>query len=151
MGQSTNGQLCYGIILEEGYEFPWGEGDGDEVQWWLYDVCGYKNPFEIFDEDGNYIGGLKPNRKKIEEYFERQREAEEKNPMPFVLVNYCSGDVPMYILAIPSTKKSASRGFPKEVTSLDLDEKDKERFLDVCKKHFGVEEDPQWYLSSYWG
>lgn len=32
MSTSTNGEICYGILFEEGYEFPWN--DGEMIEWW---------------------------------------------------------------------------------------------------------------------
>jgi len=134
MGTCIDGQLCYGIVFEEDFEFPWYE-DGI-LDWWL-EVCGNKNPFDC---------GKDPK-----EYFRYRREAMERSPVPFTLVNYCYVDDPMYIVAIPSTVKTASRCYPEKITSLDIDERERTAFLDACKKYLGVEEEPKWYLSSFWG
>jgi len=36
MGQSTDGQICYGVKFEEDFEFPWDDDPYlDEDDWWL--------------------------------------------------------------------------------------------------------------------
>lgn len=39
MGVSTNAQICYGILFDEDFEFPWnggeyGGGFDDLIEWW---------------------------------------------------------------------------------------------------------------------
>ena len=67
MGVSTDGQICFGIMFDEGFEFPWngGEDDQDLESWWMEEVCGYKPPFELFTEEGQWIEGMEENKEKM--------------------------------------------------------------------------------------
>ena len=76
------------------------------------------------------------------------------NPLPFQLVNYCSGEYPMYILAVPGTLKSAYRGSPKSFTldELQVDEEASKKLIAFCEE-YGLEGESEigWTLSSYMG
>lgn len=156
MGVSTDGQICYGILLEEDQELPWdsGQWDGNIEEWWLYAIQGYKNPFELYTAKGNYIG-LKPSEEKINQYYAAQREFKKQCPaLPVEPINCCSCDFPIYILAIPSSCRSASRGYPEAFKPRDLDVSDDEdeihALLAFCEEH-GIDGDgPRWWLSSFW-
>jgi hypothetical protein len=66
MGVSTDGQIGYGVVFEEGYKFPWDKyPSGDIEDWWTEEVLGFKHSFEIYDIDGGYIGGQEPSRERI--------------------------------------------------------------------------------------
>jgi len=55
MGVSTDGQICYGICVDE-IELPWDESyDGDIESWWTFEVLGFKHSFELFTEEGDWI------------------------------------------------------------------------------------------------
>jgi len=161
MGTTTNGVICYGIQFDEDTEFPWddkeyeGENyDGDIDRWWLYDVLGFKHSFEIYGDDGNYIDGKEPSTEDYLAYAAESRTVTDANPLPVELVNYCSANVPMYILAVPSTIKRALRGYPTWFDPVDLTVTDDEKaqLLAFCNTHGIVTlAEPQWWLSSYWG
>lgn len=156
MSVSTDGQICFGILFEEDTEFPWDiEHDGDIEAWWR-SVNGYEPPFELYTSEGGYVNGVKPSADKITEYYAIQRKFMEEHPLPVEVVNYCSGDYPMYILAIPQSYKRNSRGYPEEIdfTQLMECEKYKEELINFCTNFDiieGADADPKWYLSSYWG
>lgn len=161
MGVSTNGQICFGILFEDGYEFPWDgepfEGDFDE--WWLVQN-GYKEIPGVWDEKGNQIG----TEEEVKSYFAHKRKFDKEHPPPVTLVDYCSCDYPMYILAVPSSERVNHRGYPRAFNPSDLQVSPKEvdALLKFCKD-FGIkpeidEDDkdgddgkPKWWLSSYWG
>lgn len=157
MSTSTNGQICYGYILSEDAELPWrnDEYDYDIETWWTYGVLGFKHSFELFDEKGNWI---EPRQsKEIEDkYFQEQRDFEETHEkLPYELVNYCSDDYPMYILAITKTCMIARRGYPEKFSPQEMEmisQEENTDLSDFCKK-YGIETEgkPGWYLSSYWG
>jgi len=164
MGVSTDGQISFGILFEEGYEFPWDceAHDGDVEDWWIYKVCGYKNPIELYDGKGEYINGREPSKEESDLYYDTKRKFFEAHPIPVELVNYCSGDYPMYMVALPNSCMSNSRGDPKEIDlqKLTVTEEDKAKLIEFCEKHCKPSEDsccefpemkPKWYLSSYWG
>lgn len=163
MGVSTNGQLCYGIPFPEGFEFPWGKNS--EEEWWR-EVNGYKPPFMLYGEDGDYLNGNKPPEALIDQYYKHQRDWEEANPLPIELVNYCSGDYPMYMIAVKGSMTNNSRGFAQAINPAELvvTDEQKQVLLDFIEKHMKEKIDehnedeyndkvtlePQWYLSSYW-
>ena len=103
MSQSTDGQICFGIAFPEGFEFPWGD---DSEKWWRT-INGYKPPFKLYTDDNedylDELGNVTRERpeKRIDAYYEAQRRWDAKHPFPVLLVNYCSGDYPMWILAVP--------------------------------------------------
>lgn len=157
MGQSTNGQICFGINFEEGYEFPWDaeEFEGDEEKWWLK-INGYKPSITPFGEDGDYLPNLTEKEKEemSDAWYKELSEFREAHPLPVELVNTCSLEYPMYIIAVSSTCRIARRGYPQEFNPKDLivnigDVIALEKF---CKdNNIKYEGKPQWYLSSYWG
>lgn len=150
MGMSTDATISYGVMLDEDYEFPWA--DFDDIDNWWASIRGYKPPFELFDADGNYLNGVEPSDGKVSEYFAHRREWETLNPLPVDLVNYCSGDYEMYILAVPGSTTTASRGYPKDVTDADLSmiPEGTETLRQFCEE-FGFPSEFKWWLSSYWG
>jgi len=157
MGTSTDGQICYGVLIEEGTLLPWDndEYDGDIEDWWIYGVLGFKHSFEIYDKDGNFIDGVQPSQEKLDAYYSERRKFEEQNEkLPVELVNCCSGDYPMWIIALPRTIINAKRGYPESFNpaQLKISNKEKELLFAFCKK-FKIEmtDVPRWWLSSYWG
>lgn len=126
MGVSTDGQICYGWIFEEDYKFPWK--NYEEEEWWAHQH-GFK---------------------KIGDYIKLQKWLKE-NPLPFDVINYCSNEAPMFILAVPGTVLIARRGFPEQIHDL-LFEISKKTHLQNFIKQYNLEpeEGPAWYLSSFW-
>lgn len=82
MGVSTNAEISYGIIFEEDFEFPWTDGEDNDIDnWWLYTVNGYKHPFEIYDDKGMRIEGIDEARKDA--YYEEMRTFENAHPRSY--------------------------------------------------------------------
>jgi len=151
MGQSTNGQICYGIMFEEDTEFPWD--DVGEEDWWL-NVKGFRHSFQLFDASGNYLNGVEPTEEQSDIYWGERSKFLEDNPLPVSLVNYCSGECPMWIIAVPDTVRYNYRGYPKAFNPSDLTVADQSvaALLDFCKQYdIPIDSEPAWYLSSYWG
>lgn len=155
MGVSTDGEISYGIAFEEDFEFPWdGDHEGDLDDWWLA-VNGYKPPFELYDDEGEYINGVRPPQEQFDDCYEAERIFLKDHPLPVELVNVCSREYPMYIVALKGTVLTASRGFPKtfDPASLVVTDEQRNTLMEFCRTHsinaVGVE--PGWYLSSYWG
>src|SRR5689334_5299643 len=114
MGQSTNGQICFGVSFPEDFEFPWDEShEGDIEEWWK-SLRGFVPLFEMWDAKGNYKDGKEPPKAQKDAYYEHKHKWEKENPVPVELVNTCSCDYPMYIIAVPGTEMTAYRGDPKE-------------------------------------
>jgi hypothetical protein len=156
MGTSTNGQICFGILFEEDFEFPWTsdeDGEGDIHDWWIYQIHGFKHDIELFDEAGNHIDGKEPSKEDLEKYYGPKRAFEVAHPLPIELVNYCSGDSAMYILAVPSSTMTARRGYPEEFQPerLTVTQQEIVVLLDFCRQHYiEMPSEPKWYLSSLW-
>ncbi len=157
MSTSTDGQISYGIYFEEGYEFPWGEEgewEGDIDEWWLVESGWKWSKQKPYDNNGNYTSGISKGHPLIEEYFDSRHAWKRANPCPVVQVNYQSGEVLAYILAIPSSVLTARRGYPEVFSpnSLIETEEMKKTLIEFCKKYeIEHDTDPCWYLSSYWG
>lgn len=157
MGQHTNGQICYGILLSEDLDTPWDTDkyNGEIEEWWTFGVLGFRHSFEIFTPEGEWAGGKEWPKEKVNQYYEEREEFENQNPeLPVGLVNYCSSEYPLYIVAIPKTCYTASRGYPKVIDppSLVITDDQRNMLINFCNDH-GLEfdNDPAWYLSSYWG
>lgn len=154
MSTSTDGQICFGILIEEGGDLPWEDDEygGYPEDWWE-EINGYQKPFEIYDEKGGRLPNITENM--VDEYYAHNRQWHKDNPLPFELVNYCSCDYPMYILTLPETRMNANRGYPEPFEPNDL-VVSAERAMELvhfCEK-YGIdigEEYPRWWLSSYWG
>lgn len=163
MGTSTNGEISFGIMFEEDFEFPWDEEmddgenshnfEGDIEEWWRL-MNGFSIADSPYDQQGNYKPGVKEGDPRINAYHERQCEWDKAHPLPVQLVNYQSGDCPAYILAVPQSVITARRGCPEvlKIEELNTNEAATTVLVEFCKR-FGIEHDqqPKWWLSSYWG
>jgi len=154
MGTSTDGQICFGVMFEEDYEFPWSDRDDGIEDWWL-EESGWKYDGENpFDADGNFAPGFKEDDPRVDAYFDSQSSWKKSHPCPVVEINYQSGDYPAYILAIPDSLQTANRGNPVAINpeELSVDGSAIEALKEVCAKYdLKYEGEPSWYLSSYWG
>lgn len=151
MGTSTNGQICYGLVFEEGHEFPWDINDEGIDDWWTFKICGYEHSKECYGEAGRLPGITEAD---IDVYFKERREFDMQNPLPIKLLNYYYGDCPMYILAVPSSVISNRRGYMKEFdpAGLTVTAEEEAALLEFCKKHeIQLPSLPKWFLTSYCG
>lgn len=154
MGVSTDGQISYGIIFEEEFEFPWdNEKYHEEIDdWWLYGVHGFKHSVEIYDETGGYLNGKEPDKETLNRYFTETREFLKAHPLPIAVLNYCSCDYPMYALVLPRTVMTAHRGSPEcfNPETLRVTEEERNALIGFCST-YGIEcGEPAWFLSSLW-
>lgn len=85
---------------------------------------------------------------------------------PVTMVNYCSYDAPMYVLAVRDTVQECSRGYASKI-KLPLEDKPKyyeeymqfllehvsqENWNDICgEKPDSLPVVPDWLLCSFWG
>jgi len=154
MGTSTNGLIFYGIAFDEEHEFPWSTEFEEIEDWWIYGFHGFKHSFELFDAEGGYLNGREPSKEESGRYFAESRLFFENNPLPVELVNYCSGDCPMYALAARGSVITAKRGHPIEFDprSLSVADDASDVILKFCSDH-GIQppKPPEWLLASYWG
>jgi len=150
MGQSTDGQICFGVMFEEDYEFPWSDEEYSDIEEWWKRENNYTPPFDVWTDEGEIIDGV--TEKQVSDCFSHSREWSKRNPVPVVEVNYCSGDYPMIILATPSSLMSAKRGYPKEFNPKDLivDSKEDQALKDFLNMHGLDSQGARWWLSSYW-
>lgn len=153
MGVSTDGEISFGFVLDDGVELPW-DGDqheGDVESWWR-EISGYKPPFELYDGNGNKLSGV--TDAAVTEYYQHQFAWEKLNPVPVSLVNYCSGEYPMYAITVRGAGLSCCRGYPKEFDpfALVVTEEQIAALKEFCTTHsIEVEGEPKWMLTSYWG
>jgi len=158
MTVSTDGQLCYGVAFEEGFEFPWddyGDDYGNIEEWWK-DVKGFA-PVSVdpYDDKGNYVKGFNSRSPEVRAYHDERKAWEKANPLPVTLVNYCTHDDPSYILAAPDKSYTAKRGYPQAINLVEMQdniEEDRAKLIQFLEE-FEIEydEDPDWLLSGYWG
>jgi len=163
MTTSTNAIICYGITFPDEYQFPW---DTDELtgedaikDWWLYKICGYTDPFELYNTEGNWLDGQCPPDERVSEYFQTQRDFLKEHPVPVSLVCHCSGEYPMWIVTAPGTIITAYRGEPKIITSHYATRQHYQLLIEFCSRYCQPLNEydkmpklaPQWYLSSFWG
>lgn len=156
MSISTDGEICYGALLDDEIELPWDgeEFDGEIDSWWIH-FLGFEPSVEIYDRHGDFADGI--GRSEIDKYDRELKSFRQKNPLPIACVNACSGDYPLWIIAIPDSVMTAWRGYPKVFDPAELAEcptaEWAEIILNFCS-NVGIlspEEKPKWYLSSYWG
>jgi len=152
MGVTTDGRICFGILFEEDYEFPWDAID-DIEEWWL-EENNFSHSIEIYDETGNYKNGRVPSEEEVDIYWAEQNDFLVENPIPIELVNCCSCDCPIYILAIPRTVITASRGCPEifNPEKMKVSKQEVMELFDFCVEYLNIEEgtSANWYLSSLW-
>ncbi len=161
MSTSTNGEISFGILFDEGFEFPWQDEDGnDEIEDWWRKVNGFVDVHQPWTPEGEWAEGFSENDPRYQEYRDARSAWGKAHPLPIELVNCCSCDCPQYILAYPGSVKTAYRGSPVEIgVELDIDPNAAASLVEFCKK-YGIEHDPEysdldmvpkWWLSSYWG
>jgi hypothetical protein len=151
MSVSTNGIIFYGLLFDEGFEFPWDDDDDSLDGWWH----GLKNPNYPYTSDGAYKDEIDSrDHPMVLAYVESRIAWEAANPVPVELVNYCSESVPMYGLAVPGTVIECRRGYPIEISTSTIDwDVTKERLMWEFLEEYKIkyEGNLKWYLASYWG
>jgi len=154
MGQSTDGQICFGVVFEEDAELPWEAEEYDGIEDWWTEVGGFKAEFDPYTDEGEFKQGVSHTDPRVDKYYNDRVEWRKRNPLPVELVNSCSTNCPMWIIAVRGTVQEANRGFPIKFdpAALTVDPKNLQAFIDFVGR-FEIEfgGDPAWYLSSYWG
>lgn len=135
MGVSTDGIIAYGVIFDDGHEFPWDSPkyEGEIELWW----ADYHDMWDVV------LNSPKEFRAWI-----------KGTPPPFEKVNYCSARYPMWLVAMPGTVTECRRGDPTEFTPSDLRvEPERAASFAAALILFGVDPHPlpRWYLMSRWG
>lgn len=151
MGLST-GHLSYGCVFEEGFEFPWGdERYGGDIEDWWRDVKGFTRAVDSpFDEQGNYKPGISEGSPEVSRYYTELQVWGIINPLPVKLVNYCSGDCPMYILASKDLRAKGGYSTPVSIGNIKCTDGTHQRLMSFLEE-FGIvpEGEIGWWLSSY--
>lgn len=122
MGQSTDGILFYGVAF--------GEDAPEALQ-------GEEN-------FARYLAGVTDKTADIP-YREQDRLLKESG---VEIVRYCSGDYPMYGLAVAGAIHQVARGYAVELGQ-KIEAPKSEALREVLKK-FNVTTEPQWVLVSDW-
>lgn len=132
MSTSTNAILAFGFDLGEELPEVWASEEGFEFTEWAEKKAGLK--WSADDKD-----------------FWKKRDAMLAG-LPATLVTHCSGEYPMYFLALPGSVTSAHRGTPVAVAATG---EPSGRQLTAMRKFcddLGIEwKEPAWHIFSYWG
>lgn len=132
MGQSTDAILVFGIPFEEEEVLPEFMRDFDDFDAFVDDAMGIPPWGEPGRPDYPTIVALRAT-------------------YPVTLVSHCSGDYPMYILAVPGTEITANRGTPHVFVDgfpvVDLGKYTK--LLSWAEAH-NIEGTGRWILCSNW-
>ena len=155
MGTSTDAIICIGYDLDEDHELPWGEEESEheDVDDWWREYSGFKAKcFKPFVE-GGYAPGVDRGDPRIGEWFAEKRAWDEDHPLPVEVVWHCSYDYPMYVVAIPGSVVTASRGEALDVSDLYQPTPEDIAALKAFMRLIGVEPEgePKRILCSMWG
>lgn len=132
MGVSTNAVLVFGIDI------------GEDLPEFLEDFDG---DFDDFLAD---YSGLP---KWGEEGHDFDKTVAWNNDFPVELVQHCSYEYPMYILAVRGTESTARRGYAAEidVASMQIDNVKILQLKNFCEQYNIEWQEPKWLLCSMWG
>lgn len=150
MGMNAQAEIAYGYPCAEDAALPWG----DDIEQWWRDINGYKSPFEIFDAEGNWLNGKRPDQKVIDEYYNHKFEWDKQNPLPVELCFTGSHDYSRTFLAVPNEGDSIDYGeFLPLSKSLVTPESAKITALEKFILDHGIEVDGQrgWHLFAFYG
>jgi len=154
MGVNTDGSIMFGVVCPGDAELPWETDEYDYIDEWWAEVKGYVPKWEPFTKDGEWAEGFDENDPRWDEEYEHKREWLAENPVPVSPENYCSQNVPMYVLAVPGTVLTCRRGYPETIDpSLMVVDSEQVRALMDFLERYEIESDgiPRWLLTSYWG
>lgn len=153
MGVSTDGILVFGVDFGEEHEFPWRDEEDSDINKWWRTVNGFVHKVAEPDwEATRYPKKETPEvRAQIDAYFDEQREWDKANPLPIEEVRHCSGEYPMFILAVKNTYLRACRGYPIEFADGLPSTPDATPLVEFCEK-YGIKlpYSPRWILTSMW-
>lgn len=138
MGQSTDAFLFFGFSLGE---------DTESLSDWEKKYAakkGVQEPTEEYDDFDPVVVD------KYNAYWDRCRELVDLEPCTIAF--HCSGDYPIYYVAIKRTVSRASRGYPKEINPAELADNCGERqaLLAFCELMDIPPQSPKWWLASRW-
>lgn len=134
MGQSTDAILFYGFLFEGEDELPEFITDAGFDD--FYEYVKSQSMLPMYGEPGHS--------------FEAQRKYREA--LPVDLVHHCSGDYPMYGLAVNGTVMTAHRGTPITLENglPDVADDMEQAFMSWAAERGIDAPDPKWILCSNW-
>lgn len=146
MGVSTNAIMAFGFDLGE--ELPESfqpyiealdEEEGSEGELEIDDLlaCAYGVELPEFGSDEDY--GV----------YEMKRLAALAH-CHVDIITHCSGEYPMYFLALRGTNFTAYRGTPALVVQRDILQTDIDAMRAFCEKHAIAWQEPGWHIFSMW-
>ncbi len=143
MGVSTDAILAFGFNLGEELPEAFQDDDGDsagfEFDEWLNQKAGVVYP------EGN--AGIESPEYRA--YSDACKAVKAASPVDFI--THCSFDYPMYFLALPRTKTTASRGHPRAVRTPEVPSEAVAAMRKFCDEN-GIEwKEPSWHIFSLWG
>lgn len=150
MGMNAQAEIRYGYPCADDAELPWGS---DIEKWWR-GINGYKAPFELYDAEGNWLNGKKPDQKVIAEYYDHQFEWEKQHPLPVELCFTGSCDYSRTFLAVPNKGDFTSWGeFLDLSETLAAPEPTKIAALEkfVADHNIKVDGPLGWYMFAFYG
>lgn len=161
MSMNARTQIVYGIEFPEDYQFPWDVRDSIE-DWWVYDVMEYKNPVELYTEEGDYLNGTEPTNEQRKLYYDSKREFFNEHPCPVKLEYFGSYQSSQIIVSVKDVGIMAGSWQPSPINESGLkisDEKIKalKYFIkEHCTPLNDYDEMPDsneagWLLSCYYG
>lgn len=154
-GEMIDGEISYGVYVGESDNLPWDHNGWDcEINWWK-SVQGFQNTeWCPYTPEGGLKEGVGDYDPRIGAYFNAAVRWLSKNPLPFDLVNASSYELPLWILAVPGSVRTARRGFPVDFQPSDLqvDKEGESRLKGFVEDHLShLDLDPPiWRLSSCW-
>lgn len=143
MGQSTDAILMYGVNLGEGEGLEWPsmlteEGESyPDIDGYIASLAGLKEPAGEDYQDPAWSAFWAAKRKSVEAF-------------PVNLVSHCSGDYPMWVLAVRNTVQRARRGYPETPTMREIAEADRDALKAFCDATGLPWSEPGWVLCSDW-
>lgn len=156
MGQSTDGILFYGYCWDDEKASPWASEDGsgqDDDQDWEERYAAAKGivaPVEEYPEDKDKSPEAEAIRRTFSNYWDAKREVVAASLCE--VSSHCSGECPMPYVAVNSSKTTASRGYPQEITSLEVKPEWGPALAEFCAT-MGItppQDAPRWWLVSDW-
>jgi hypothetical protein len=109
----------------------------------------------LYDEEGEYLNGVKPTDKQLNDNYKYLRKFKEEHPLPVDRIYYGSGDDSICILIVTETDKRADWDEPVELdpdTIFSVKKENLDLFKKFCKDYLGIDNaQPKWLLSAYFG
>lgn len=134
MSTSTDGILFWGIHFDEG-EFEPG---------WEWEDA-YAATKGVIKPTAPYEG----NENIYSAYWAAKRDAVESAGC--LVDAHCSGEYPMFYVAVKASQTVNRRGYPEEIKSLEVGADWEAKLRAFCEALGVPWSQPKWWLVSYWG